>query len=244
MTRVDRVMQLSALLRARESSTVAELAAELDVSERTVLRDLATLRDHGTPLESQSGRGGGIRLPRDRGLVAVHFAADEMIALWLAATLSANVASIPWSAAARRGLNKVIASLPAERARALRRLVKRVVVGRRASPKIYAELGATPPELLAVIEQSFSRELALTFDYVDRHGATSRRVVEPHGLLVESPAWYLLCRDLDKRAARIFRIDRIRRARLLPDQPFTSDLDAVHRQWLAQRAADAATRAL
>ncbi len=240
MTRVDRVMQLSSLLRAREQSTVAELASELGVSERTVLRDLATLRDHGTPLESQSGPGGGVRLPRDRGLVAVHFSADEMIALWLAATLSASATSLPWSAAARRGLDKVIASLPTDRARTLRRLVKRVVVGRPASPKIYAELGTTPPELLAVLEQSFSRELVLSFDYVDRHGTATRRVVEPHGLLVESPAWYLLCRDLDKQAVRIFRIDRIRRARVLPDRPFTPDLDAVYRQRLAQRAADAA----
>ncbi len=239
MTRVDRMVELQALLRAREHATVAELARDLGVSERTVLRDLATLRDHGTPLESQSGPGGGVRLPRDRGLVAVHFAADELIALWVAATLSASATALPWSAAARRGLTKILSSLPPDRGRALRRLVKRVVIGRPASPKIYAELGDTPPELLATIEQCFTQSLSLGFDYVDRRGAATKRTVEPHGLLVETPAWYLLCRDLDKSQVRIFRIDRIRRARLLPDRPFSADLDAVHRQLLAQRAAEA-----
>lgn len=244
MSRVDRVMQLQALLRAREQATVAELARELEVSERTVLRDLATLRDHGTPLDSQSGPGGGIRLERDRGVVAVHFAVDEMIALWLAATLSGTVTALPWGAAARRGLNKLIGGLPKERGRALRRIAHRVVVGRPASPRVYQELAESrrqqvpPAELLPAIEQCFTEELCLSFDYVDGKGVASRRTVEPHGLLVEPPAWYLLCRDLEKSAVRMFRIDRIRRARVLADRPFTPDLEGVHREQLAQRAAE------
>lgn len=245
MTRVDRVMQLQALLRAREQATVAELAAALEVSERTVLRDLATLRDNGTPLESQSGPGGGVRLDRDRGVVAVHFAVDEVIALWLAATLSAAATSLPWGDASRRGLDKLLAGLPKDRARALRRVARRVVVDRPASPRVYAELqasralGHVPSELVPAIERCFTSELGLRFDYIDRHGAATRRTVEPHGLLVEPPAWYLLCRDLDKSAIRLFRIDRIRRARVLPDHHFTSDLDGVYQQWQAQRSAEA-----
>lgn len=245
MTRVDRVMQLQALLRAREQSTVAELAAALEVSERTVLRDLATLRDNGTPLETQSGPGGGIRLDRDRGVVAVHFAVDEMIALWLAATLSASATSLPWGGAARRGLDKLLAGLPKDRARALRRFAKRVSVGRPASPRVYAELrveaergNLAPATLLPAIERCFTDELGLRFDYVDRHGASTRRTVEPHGLLVEPPVWYLLCRDLDKSAIRLFRIDRIRRARVLPDHHFTSDLEGVYKEWQVQRSAE------
>jgi predicted DNA-binding transcriptional regulator YafY len=207
------------------------------VSERTVLRDLATLRGQGVPIEAQSGPGGGLRLERDRGIVAVHFALDELIALWLAATLSASATSLPWNDAARRGLHKVLACLPKERARALRALVKRVVVGRPASPQIYADLGKTPPELLSAVEECFTRGLCLAFDYVDRHGAPTRRTVEPHGLLVETPAWYLLTRDVEKAAVRMFRIDRIRQARVLRDRPFQPDLEAVFCEWKAQRAA-------
>lgn len=235
MKRIDRVTSLQALLRARESATARALAAELGVSERTVLRDLAALREQGLPLEAQSGRGGGFRLDRDRGLVAVHFALGEVIALWLAATLSAAAAPTPWSGAARRALDKVLASLPRERARALRALVRRVVVGRPASARVYAELGSPSRDLLGAVERCFAEGLCLAFDYVDRRGEASSRMVEPHGLLVETPAWYLLCRDLEKEAVRMFRLDRIRRATALEDRPFQPDLEAVFREYQAQR---------
>ena len=237
MSRVDRLAELAALLRGRESTTVPLLAEELAVSERTVLRDLATLRDQGQPIVTESGHGGGVRLERDRGIVAVHFSIDELIALWMAATLSARATSLPWSAAAKRALDKVLASLPRPRARLLQAVSKRVVVGRPASPRVYAELGQASPLLLAAVERCFTASLCVAFEYVDRHGAATERTVEPHGLLVETPAFYLLARDLEKRAVRIFRLDRIRRARVLEDRPFTADLDSVHVELLAQRAA-------
>lgn len=237
MKRVDRLAELASLLRGCESTTVPRLAEELAVSERTVLRDLATLRDQGQPILTDSGHGGGVRLERDRGMVAVHFALDELIALWIAATLSSRATSLPWSASARRALNKLLSSLPRPRARLLQAVAKRVVVGRPASPRIYAELGEASPLLLAAVERCFASSLCVAFMYVDRHGASTERTVEPHGLLVETPAFYLLARDLETRAVRMFRLDRIRRARVLEDRPFAADLDAVHAEWLARRAA-------
>lgn len=232
--RVDRVMDLQNVLRAREIATVGELARDLGVSERTVLRDLGTLRSHGVPLETQAGPGGGVRLQRDRGIVSVHLALDECIALWLASTLSASVVPLPWSASAERALRKIQASLPKDRARALRAVARRVVVGRPASPRVYAELGRMKPELLPALERAFAESYCLAFDYIDRHGRPSRRSVEPHGLMVETPAWYILCRDLDKAAVRLFRLDRIRNARVLADRPFSPDLENVYRAFIAQ----------
>ncbi|MBI5067883.1 MAG: WYL domain-containing protein [Deltaproteobacteria bacterium] len=237
MSRLERVAHLQSLLRGRESATARELAGELGVSERTVLRDLTALRDQGVPVEAQAGPGGGFRLEADRGLVSVHFALGEVIALWLSATLAAAAASTPWGHAARSALDKVMASLPRERARALRALARRVVVGRPASARIYAELRAPSPGLLSAVERAFASCACLAFDYVDRRGQASSRTVEPHGLLVELPAWYLLCRDRERGVVRMFRLDRMRRARVLEDQPFRPDLDGVHRQYLAERAA-------
>ena len=232
MSRVDRVAALQALLRSRESASARQLAEELGVSERTVLRDLSALRDQGIPVEAQSGPGGGFRLERDRGLLAVHLAPGEAISLWLAATL-AGATSSPWSCAARGALDKLLSSLPRDRARALRSLARRVVVGAPASPRIYGELGQPRSEVLTVVERSFEVGACLELDYVDRREKESRRTVEPHGLLVETPAWYLLCRDRERQAVRMFRLDRIRMARLLP-LTFQPDLEAVHREWLAQ----------
>ena len=235
--RVGRLPALQALLRARESATARQLAEELGVSERTVHRDLALLREQGVPIESEPGPGGGFRLERDRGVVAVHFALGEVIALWLAAKLSAAAAGSPWGHAARGALDKVLASLPKERARELRALSRRVVIGRPASPRIYAELGTPALAAIAAVERAFAEGVCLALDYEDRGGRATSRTVEPHGLLVEMPAWYLLCRDLEKRAVRMFRLDRIRRARALAGRPFQPDLEAVYREYLAQREA-------
>lgn len=235
MTRASRVLDLKELLEAREQGTVASFARQLGVSRRTVLRDLATLRERGLPIDAEGGPGGGVRLSEDRGLIGVHFAQDELVALWVATTVMARTVSTPWSKQAERGLTRMLASLSKERARSLRRLMKRVVVGRPASARIYAELGPVASGLLRVCEDAFWEGHVLSLRYRDRHGAETVRVVEPHGLLVESPAWYLLARDVDKQQARIFRLDRILKATPIEGRRFVPDIDGLHQQWVSQR---------
>lgn len=236
MPRVDRVLDLLEYLRAHETTTVAQIAEALGVSTRTVLRDLATLRDRGWPIRSDTGPGGGVMLERDRGVAAVHLKVDEIASLWLAVQLSVSVSLLPWSASSRAALDKIFASLPKERARTLRQIVKRVLVGRPASERIRAELASPAPELLVAFEAAFSQDACLAFDYTDRHGNKTRRSVEPHGLLVEAPAWYLLTRDTESGEARMFRMDRIRHARVLSERRFTPDFEGLKRQALEQRA--------
>jgi predicted DNA-binding transcriptional regulator YafY len=236
MVRVDRVFELLEYLRARDATTVATIARDLGVSRRTVLRDLATLRERGWPIRGDAGPGGGVVLDRDRGLTAVHLSGDEIAALWLAAQLSASVSALPWNRAARSALNKAFASLPIPRAKILRRLVRRVVVGRPASARVRDELTSVAPDLLTAFERAFADDACLGFDYTDRHGRSSHRIVEPHGLLIEAPAWYILARDTATGAARTFRMDRIRRAIALPQHRFVPDFDGLQRQAFAQRA--------
>jgi predicted DNA-binding transcriptional regulator YafY len=235
MARVDRVFELLEFLRAHDATTVGVIAQELGVSRRTVLRDLATLRERGWPIRSEAGPGGGVLLDRDRGLAAVHLSSDEIASLWLAAQLSASISALPFSAAARAALDKAFASLPPARAKVLRRLMRRVVVGRPATPQIREQLGTAPTDLLIAFERAFAQDACLGFDYTDRHGHPSRRVVEPHGLLIEAPAWYILARDTASGAARIFRMDRIRRATALPERRFVPDFEGLRQQALEQR---------
>jgi predicted DNA-binding transcriptional regulator YafY len=230
MPRAERLMDLAALLRGREATTVSELARELDVSRRTLLRDLGTLRERGMPISGEAGPGGGVRLDGDRGLAAVHLSLPEIVAMWLAARLSQEASDLPWSEAASSGLSKLLASLPAAKARALRTLCRRVIVGRPASPAIRAGAGAPPSELLRLFEEAFSNGVGLAFHYTDREGKKSTRRVEPHGLLVETPVWYVLARDVDKGEPRTFRMDRIARPRLLADIHFRPDLRLIQAQ--------------
>jgi predicted DNA-binding transcriptional regulator YafY len=235
MARVDRIMDLHEHLRACDSTTVAQIARALRVSRRTILRDLATLRDRGVPITAETGPGGGVRLERDRGLATVHMRVDELVALWLAAQLSTSLGLFPWSKSARSGLDKAFSSLPPARARTLRQLVRRIVVGRPATPQIREQLGAPSPELLVAFEQAFAQSACLAFAYVDRHGRASHRIVEPHGLLVEAPALYLLTRDTGNGEARMFRMDRVQDARVLPQRTFVPAFEALKAQALAQR---------
>ncbi|HZI11430.1 MAG TPA: WYL domain-containing protein, partial [Myxococcus sp.] len=241
MARVDRVMRLLDFLRGREATTVADIAAAMEVSPRTVHRDLATLREQGLPISGDSGPGGGVRLEGERGVTAVHLSLEEVVALWLAANLSATATGLPWGSAARSGLQKLFASVPRERARGMRELCRRVVVGRPATARVLAELGTPPEELLAVFERAFREGVCLSFEYRDRHGQPSRRLVEPHGLLVEAPVWYVLALDVEKAAARMFRMDRIRRPRRVPERRFTPDVEALKALAQAQRQVEAPT---
>lgn len=230
MSRADRLLNLIDLLRGREGTSVEALASELGVTARTVHRDLALLRDRGLPITGEPGPGGGVRLEGDRGVTAVHLSTEEVASLWLSARLSRLTSDLPWSDSARSGMAKLLGSLPRAKARALRTMCRRVVVGAPASPRVRAGAGAPPAELLRLFERAFTDGIGLGFAYVDREGRATSRRVEPHGLLVEPPVWYVIARDVDKDAPRTFRMDRIARPRLLPEIQFRPDPALVDAQ--------------
>lgn len=227
MTRADRLSLLADELRARDTTTVDALADAVGVSRRTLLRDLSTLRDRGMAIAGEPGRGGGVRLEASRGVATVELALTEVVGLWLAARLSREASALPWSDGARAGMKKLFGTLPRERARALRALARRVMVGPPASERVRRGASAPPSALLQLFEQAFTERMGLGFHYVDREGRASVRRIEPHGLLVETPVWYLLARDVDKGASRTFRMDRVSRPRLLRDVRFLPDEQVI-----------------
>lgn len=150
--------------------------------------------------------------------------------MWLAARLSREASDLPWGEAARSALSKLLGSLPRAKARQLRALCRRVVIGPPASAEVRADAGTAPAELLGMFDQAFAQGFGLAFHYTDREGKRSERRIEPHGLLVETPVWYLLARDLDKLEPRTFRMDRIRRPKLLSGVRFRPDMTVVEAQ--------------
>ena len=217
-------MDLADRLRAKAETTVGELAAEMGVSVRTIHRDLAMLRARGSPITGQAGPGGGIRLEGPRGVTSVHLSVGEVVTLWLAARLSQASNELPWSSRTQSALAKLLGSLPRQRARDLRDLCRRVFIGPAASPAVHSQAGRPPRELLRVFEEALSANVALGLAYRDRGGRESLRRIEPHGLLVQSPVWYILARDLDTGLPRMFRMDRISEPRLLRAVPFVPDI--------------------
>lgn len=230
MSRADRLQDLEHRLRTAGATTAAALAADLGVSVRTLYRDLGTLRDRGLAIAADPGRGGGIRLDGARAAISVRLTVAEIVSLWLAARLSRHSTDLPWGAQARSGLSKLLASLPRAKADELRRLCQRVFVGPEASPSVRLTATAPASELLRRFEEAFSAGLGLAFAYTDAQGRRSERRIEPHGLLVEPPVWYLLARDVEKREARTFRLDRIGAARVAPQIRFRPDPAVIRAQ--------------
>ena len=226
-----------ALLRAEQSPTMGEIAAELGVSVRTIRRDVAALRLRGMDIEGERGRGGGIRFARFAPLPPLRLEEREAVGLWLSVQLARHAAGIPFSRGGQTGLNKVLSALPETRRRGLRRLSQRIFVGPSASAGVRASMGETVPTLIDTFERCFSEGVALGFDYRDRKGAGSRRRIEPHGIYVELPVWYVLAIDIDKQAPRMFRMDRIRNPRGLrrafspSDDVLAAFLEELNRDW-------------
>ena len=229
MARAERLAELDGFLRRHESATIAEIAREFRVSGRTIFRDLASLRARGLPILGDAGPGGGVRLdPAHRS--TIHLSIAEIAGLWLSARLARETSDLPWSGAATASLAKLLASLPAGKADDLRRLCRRVIIGPPASVAIRSGASGAPAELLRIFEDAFSNGQTLRFSYINKSGQESRRTIQPHGLLVQPPIWYVLGWDVGKRAPRTFRMDRILRPRIWQTAPFRPDLEIVRVQ--------------
>lgn len=205
--RLDRVL---GLLASRPSWTAPDLAAELGVCVRTVRRDLVRLGARGVPVESEAGRGGGLRVPPRTGLGRVQLNVQETLDLLLALAVAERLGSPLMLTTVKALRQKLSAAFPAEERRRVSALRQRILVGP-TSRKIGASWRPPRPGITRAVQQGFfeQRAVALTYRTQD---ARTRRVVEPHYLLVSWPAWYLLVWDHLRQATRMLRVDRIEAA--------------------------------
>ncbi len=227
MDRTDRTDALVSHLRANHFATMTELAEELGVSVRTVRRDIADLRLRGLDIEGERGRGGGVRFARLAPLPPLQLDESQVVGLWLSVQLARRATGLPFSEDSGAGLNKVLAALPEARRQKLRQLYGRIAVGAPASPRLRDSAGEMCPSLIDAFERCFSQETCLSFTYRDRFENMTQRRIEPHGILVQPPVWYILAIDVDKSAQRMFRMDRISNPRPF-SRPFVPSRAVVH----------------
>ncbi|MEU3057270.1 helix-turn-helix transcriptional regulator [Streptomyces griseus] len=206
-----RLLALLSLLQARRDWPGALLAERLEVSARTVRRDVDRLRELGYPISAFKGPDGGYRLDAGAQLPPLLFDDDQAVALAVALrTAAATGAGI--GEAAARALTTVRQVMPAR----LRHRVDALQVtavertGGRAQPQ------ADPRVLLTLSAAVHTREV-LRFDHspayvppdADADAAPAVRRVEPHRLVTWGGRWYLVAWDLDREDWRTFRADRI-----------------------------------
>ncbi len=217
MPLIDRHDDLIRLLRLRADWRTTDLAEELGVSVRTILRDLDRLRDRGFEISAMSGPGGGVHLEPTSVLVTSQLAGEDVVALILSAAIAQSMPWMPFASGAQAALTKIEASLPYERARQLQELMMRIMIGN-PSPASIRRDAQVSPLLARLFETAFTEERLLAFEYRDRDGNETRRRVEPHGLLVRAPIWYVIGWDTAIDEARLFRADRIRSPHVLAQE--------------------------
>ncbi|NVJ22406.1 WYL domain-containing protein [Myxococcus sp. AM011] len=208
----DRLDRVLGLLASRPSWTASELAEELDVCVRTIRRDLSRLAARGVPIESDAGRGGGVRVPPRTGLGRVQLDTREALDLMLALALVEQLGS-PLLLSTLKGLRqKLSASFPPEERSRVSGLRRRILIGP-SSRNVTATWKAPRAAVLRPIQEAFFEQRALELTY-RANDVSTVRVVEPHYLLLSWPAWFLLVWDHLRGAVRMLRVDRIESARL------------------------------
>ena len=222
----QRVLQLLGLLQARTTWQASALASELGVTERTVRRDIARLRDMGYPVNSSSGIEGGYQLGTGRHLPPLLLDDTEAVALVASLRMMALNGTDNAGTAALRALAKIDHILPPH----LRALASAVDNATTALPH---ERPTVELQLLTQLATSQRDHTLVRFTYSKPNGTSSTREVEPARLMTQGELWYLQAFDKSRDDWRTFRLDRISNAqttcwgftpKIPPPPDFSSDI--------------------
>jgi predicted DNA-binding transcriptional regulator YafY len=205
MRRADRLFRLVQLLRGRRLSTAAWLAAKLEVSARTVYRDVADLQAQGVPIDGEAGV--GYRLLAGFDLPPLMFTTLEAQALVACVRIAQTRFDRSLAIAAEDALGKIVGVLPlAARAAA-------EALPFYAAPWIEAATG----DRLGQLRDAASAHRKIRFDYADAQGTPSTRIVRPLACFHWESVWTLAAWCEQRVAFRSFRVDRMRMLDVLDD---------------------------
>lgn len=222
MTTSARVLRLLALLPARRSWSARELADRLEITERTVRRDMARLRCLGYPVTSSAGAAGGYALAADAGLAPLRLEDDEGIAISVALAIAGG--------SPVAGLEEPLLRAGTKLDALLRQPLRSRLRDLRAAMVRLGERGpAVSLGVVTALAEACTTRSVVAFAYHDRPGRATTRSVEPDRLVHLDRWWYLAAWDRGRAAWRTFRIDRITApvtlgARFVPRPPPEDDV--------------------
>jgi predicted DNA-binding transcriptional regulator YafY len=198
-----RMLHLLSLLQTHRFWPGGELSDRLEVSPRTLRRDIDRLRELGYRIEATRGIEGGYRLEAGADLPPLLLEDEEAVAIAVGLRSAADGPVQGIEEAALRALTKLEQVLP----RRLRRRVNDL-----GAVTVALRTGSGPRvdwSVLTTLAQACRDTVRVGFTYVARDGETTERTVEPHRLVSAGWRWYLVAWDVDRRDWRTFRADRI-----------------------------------
>ncbi len=196
----DRLLSVLLLLQAKRRATEMELAERLEVSQRTIHRDLEALSASGVPVVALRGAQGGWELAAGWRTQVPGLDAGELRALIMAQPRALGHPRL--RAAAESALNKLMASLPGQMRQEAAVMRERLHVDPAGWWEAGEELSALP-----IVQDAVMNERKLTFDYVRADGEKGPRTVDPLGLVAKGSSWYIVARTPN--GMRTFRVSRM-----------------------------------
>ena len=200
-----RALHLLSLLQTHRLWRGSDLAERLEVTERTVRRDVDRLRDLGYPVDATPGADGGYRLAVGAHLPPLVLTDDEAVAVAVGLRSAAGTAISGIEETSLQALAKIEQLLPDR----LRRRVSALSFSITAVRRSPSDNEVIDPDALAVLAAACRDREEVRFDYRRRDDEDSRRLVEPHQMVTAGRRWYLVAWDLRRNDWRTFRLDRL-----------------------------------
>ncbi|MEU6641759.1 YafY family protein [Saccharomonospora sp. NPDC046836] len=198
-----RMLRLLSLLQTHRYWPGTELADRLEVSERTLRRDIDRLRELGYQVDASRGVAGGYQLRSGAAMPPLLVDDEEAVAIAVGLRTAAGGAIDGIEETSVRALTKLIQVMPPRLRRKLNALQAATV------PGFAGGGGGIDAAVLTVLAQACRDDERLRFDYTARAGEQTSRLVEPHRLVCLGRRWYLVAWDAEKHGWRTFRVDRL-----------------------------------
>lgn len=208
MSTRQRSLRLLSLLQTRRYWSGEELSQRLEVSLRTLRRDVEQLRELGYPVQAERGVGGGYQLAAGAALPPLVLDGEEAVALVVGLQSIIHNGEDLLAGAGLRALSKVVPVLPGK----LRQRAQALAASTVPLDSQHAAPDPVDPQVLVVFAQACRDRERVAFDYRDAKGVSSSRRVEPAKLVNVGNRYYLVAYDLDRSDWRSFRVDRAEQA--------------------------------
>jgi len=196
------MLRLLSLLQTHRYWSGAELSERLEVSPRTLRRDVDRLRELGYPVSASRGVAGGYQLQAGAVLPPLLLEDDEAVAIAVSLSSAAGGVVSGVEESSVQALSKIVQVMPPKLRRRVKALQEYTVPALLRGPSV--DVAA-----LATLAQACRDDERLEFRYAARDGESTQRLVEPHRLVTLGRRWYLVGYDLRRHDWRTFRIDRL-----------------------------------